>query len=153
MNGDRSRFRRTGKTLLLCAAAASLCACVTVPAVEPYADAEVDPNSTAAAAIQAQAAQPGAFPTFAGIPEMPNDLRTEEGWRMAVTEVEGDGVALLNATAPSTWSLNDTEGFAARMQALIDFDPGDVPSAGQAAETEAWAARMRARATPPPRPR
>ena len=43
--------------------------------------------------------------------------------------------------------------FAARMQDLIDFDPGDVPSAAQAAETEAWAARMRARATPPPRPR
>lgn len=153
MNGDRSRFRRTGRTLLLCAAAMSLAACVTVPVVEPYADAQVDPNSSAAAAIQAQAAQSAAFPTFESIPEMPTDLRTDEGWRMAVREVEGDGVALLNATAPSTWSLNDTEGFAARMHALIDFDPADIPSAGQAAETEAWAARMRARATPPPRPR
>ncbi|HEX6865798.1 MAG TPA: hypothetical protein VF122_01060 [Caulobacteraceae bacterium] len=126
---------------------------MTVPAVEPYADAPVDPNSSAAAAIQAQASQPATFPTFEGIPETPTDLRTAEGWRMAVSEVEGDGVGLLNATAPSTWSLNDTEGFAARMQSLIDFDPADVPSAGQAAETEAWAARMRARATPPPRPR
>lgn len=153
MNGDRSRFRRTGKTLLLCAAAMSLCACVTVPAVEPYADAEVDPNSPAAAAIQAQASQAATFPTFEGIPQTPNDLRTEEGWRMAVAEVESDGVGLLQATAPVTWTLSDSEGFAARMRALIDFDPSDIPSANQAAETAAWAARMRARATPPPRPR
>lgn len=153
MNGDRSRFWRTGRTLLLCAASASLAACVTVPAVEPYADAAVDPNSPAAGAIQAQAAAPGAFPTFEGIPETPTDVRGDDGWRMAVGEVEGDRMALLDATAPSTWSLTDSEGFAARMQAIIGFDPGDVPSAAQAAETEAWAARMRARATPPPRPR
>lgn len=153
MNGDRSRFWRTGRALLLCAAGASLAACVTVPAVEPYADAAVDPNSPAAAAIQAQASAPSAFPTFEDIPQTPLDVRDAAGWSKAVGEVEGDRVALLNDTAPSTWSLSDSEGFAARMQALIDFDPADIPSAAQAAETEAWAARMRARATPPPRPR
>ena len=153
MNGDTHRISRGMRTLLLCAAAATLSACVTVPVVEPYAGAQVDPNSPAAAAIQAQADQRGAWPTFAGIPEIPTDLRTDEGWRTTVGEVEGDRLALLNATAPSTWTLTDTAGFAARMQDLIDFDPGDVPSAGQAAATEAWAAQMRARATPPPRPR
>lgn len=153
MNGDRPMFRRTGRALLLCAAAVSVAACVTVPAVEPYADAPVDPNSPAAAAIQAQAARDAGFPSFESIPEVPTDLRTDEGWRLAVTEVEDDRVALLNATAPSTWSLSGTEAFAERMRDLIDFDASDVPPAGQAAETEAWAAAMRARATPPPRPR
>ena len=153
MNGDMHTISWGRRTLLLCAAAVSLSACVSVPVVEPYADAKVDPNSPAAAAIQAQAARQSAFPTFEGIPQIPTDLRTDEGWRMAVGEVEGDRLALLDATAPSTWSLTGTEAFAARMQDLIDFDPDDVPSAAQAAETEAWAARMRARATPPPRPR
>lgn len=153
MNGDTHSIWRGMRMLLLCGAAASLGACVSVPAVEPYAGAEVDPNSPAAAAIQAQAAERGAWPTFEGIPEVPTDLRGDEAWRMTVGEVEGDRLALLNATAPSTWSLTDTAGFAARMRDLIDFDPGDVPSAGQAAATEAWAAQMRARATPPPRPR
>jgi hypothetical protein len=152
MNGDRSIFRRTGATLLLSAAAVSLCACVSVPVVEPYAGAAVDPNSPAAAAIQAQADQPG-WPTFEGIPQAPTDVRGNEGWRLAVSATEGDRDELLRATAPSTWSLNDTEGFAARMQSLIDFDPSDVPTAADAAATEAWAAAMRARATPPPRPR
>ena len=153
MNGDTHSFWRGMRTLLLCTAAATLSACVTVPAVEPYAGAEVDPNSPAAAAIQAQAARQSAFPTFEGIPQIPTDLRTDEGWRTTVGEVEGDRLALLNATAPSTWTLTDTAGFAARMRDLVDFDPGDVPPAGQAAATEAWAAQMRARATPPPRPR
>lgn len=153
MNRDRSRFWRTGKTLLLCAASASLAGCMTIPAIEPYGDAAVDPNSPAAAAIQAQASQPAPWPTFEGIPQTPTDVRSDAAWRSAVEDVEGDRVALLQDTAPSTWTLSDTEGFAARMQNLIDFDAGDIPSASQAAETEAWAARMRARATPPPRPR
>lgn len=154
MNGvAREILVKRGRLLLCAAAGLTLSACVSVPYVEPYAEAPVDPSSPAAAAIQAQAVQPGAWPTFEGIPEMPTDLRTDEGWRLAVNTIEGDREALLQATAPSAWSLHDTDAFAARMQALVDFDPSDVPSAGQAAETEAWAAAMRARATPPPRPR
>ena len=37
MNGDTHSFWRGMRTLLLCTAAATLSACVTVPVVEPYA--------------------------------------------------------------------------------------------------------------------
>ena len=72
---------------------------------------------------------------------------------MAVAGTEADRDELLRDVAPTTFSLRETEGFAERMRALLGFDPSDIPTAGAAAETEAWASRMRERATPPPRPR
>jgi hypothetical protein len=154
MNGDTHRIWRGKGRLLLCAASVlTLCACTSVPLVEPYANAEVDPTSTAAAQVQAAAAQRRDYPTFEDIPQMPTDLRSEGGWQLAVTATEQDRVELLNAAAPSTFSLSGTEAFAAAQRARIDIDPSDIPTAADAAATEAWARAMRARATPPPRPR
>jgi hypothetical protein len=155
MNGDTQEIWRRRTRLLLCAAAGSLlCACVTLPdVVEPYAGAPVDPGSPAAAAIAAQAASRTEYPTFADIPQLPTDLRSTEGWRMAVAGTEEDREGLLRDTAPSTFSLSDTDAFAARSQAIIAYDPADVPTAADAAATEAWAKAMRERATPPPRSR
>lgn len=154
MNADKLIIRNGKGRLLLCAASAlALGACVSVPVVEPYAGVAVDPNSPAAAEVAAAAAQPGPWPTFEGIPQMPSNLRTDEGWRMAVTATEEDRAELLRATGPSTFSLSGTEAFAASQRARIDIDPGDIPTAADAAATEAWARRMRERATPPPRPR
>lgn len=153
MNGDaREILAIKARLLLSTAAALSLCACVSVPVVEPYADSAVDPNSPAAAAIQAQAAETGVYPTFADIPQTPADIRSNEGWRLAVAGTEGERDELLRAVAPSTFTLGDSEGFAADVRAMIADAPA-APTAADAAETEAWAARMRERATPPPRPR
>lgn len=155
MNGVTHEIWRRRTRLLLCAAAGSLlCACVTLPdVVEPYAGAPADPGSPAAAAIAAQAASRTEYPTFADIPQLPTDLRSTEGWRTVVAGTEEDREALLADTAPSTFSLNDTEAFAARSQAIVAYDPADVPTAADAAATEAWARAMRERATPPPRSR
>jgi len=93
------------------------------------------------------------FPTFGSIPQAPGDVRSVEGWNIAVNGTEAERAQLLAETAPSTFSLTDTQGFIAAERATLAYDPADVPSAGQAAESAAWARRMRERATPPPRPR
>jgi len=130
----------------------ALAACVSVPN-EPYANAAVDQNSAASAQVAAQAAQSTQFPTFASIPQAPGDVRSAEGWNIAVTAVDADRARLLAETAPGTFSLTDTEGFAAAVRSTIAYDPADVPPADQAARSAAWAKQMRERATPPPRPR
>jgi hypothetical protein len=154
MNGDTHRICWDTGRLLLCAASAlTLGACVSVPVVEPYAGAQVDPGSAAAAQVQAAAAKRRAYPTFEGIPEMPTDIRPPEAFRVAVAATEDDRSQLLRETAPGTFSLSGTEAFAADQRARVDIGISDIPTAADAAATEAWARAMRARATPPPRPR
>lgn len=154
MNGVAHEIQVTKARLLLCAAAClSLGACMTAPAIEPYGEAPVDPNSPAAAAIAAETAQATTWPRFGDIPQLPTDVRTPAEWRLAVNSTEQARAELVRATAPSTFSLSGTEAFAERVRAMVGFDPADVPTAADAAATEAWAAAMRARATPPPRPR
>jgi hypothetical protein len=154
MNGDTHRICwGTGRLLLCAASALTLGACVSVPVVEPYAGAEVNPDSAAAAQIQAAAAERRDYPTFEGIPQMPADIRPPEAFRVAVAATEEDRATLLRDTAPETFSLSGTEAFAAGQRARIDIDVTDIPTAADTAATEAWARAMRARATPPPRPR
>lgn len=152
MNGDRSIFRLETCALLLCAAA-TLGGCMTSPLLEPYGQEAVDPGSSAAAVIAAEAARPAEFPTFASIPQVPTDVRSEGQWRGAVAGTEKDRARLLAAVAASTWTLSDTEAFARRARAALGIDPADIPAADTTAATEAWARQMRARATPPPRRR
>lgn len=140
------------RLLLSAAGALALAGCISVPN-EPYANASVDPDSTAAAQVAAQAAANAPYPTFAGIPEAPGDIRSVESWNTAVQGTEAERVQLLAETAPSTFSLTDTAGFAAAMRGVIAYNPADVPPADQAARSAAWAKQMRDRATPPPRPR
>lgn len=153
MNGDRSRFHQAGRALLLCAAASGLCACVGVPGVELYDEERVDAGAAASTQIAEQAAQDRAWPSFTDIPQLPADVRPPDAWRTAVAGTEQDRTQLLIAVAPSTWSLSETDAFAQRITSSLALKPGDVPTAAQQAETEAWARRMRERATPPPRPR
>ncbi|HEX6859822.1 MAG TPA: hypothetical protein VF138_06450 [Caulobacteraceae bacterium] len=152
MNRERPIFRRLTPALLLCAAI-PLAGCMTSSMLEPYAQEEVDPNSPAAAAIAEQAARQADYPTFADIPQIPLDLRSNEQWAAAVAGTEADRAQLLAAVAPSTWSLSGTQAFAQRTRAALGFDPADIPTADTSAASAAWARQMRARATPPPRRR
>jgi hypothetical protein len=153
MNVETLRIRRTSGRLLFSAAGLLvLSACVGIPN-EPYANAAVDGNSSAARQVSAAAAQDAPYPTFADIPQAPGDVRSVEGWNIAVNGTQAERAQLLAETALSTFSLSDTQGFVAAQRAAIAYDPADVPSAGQAAESAAWARKMRERATPPPRPR
>jgi hypothetical protein len=145
-------WRTSGRLLLSAAGAMTLAACVSVPN-EPYANAAVDQDSAASSQIAAQAARNAPFPTFGSIPQAPGDVRSVEGWNIAVQGTEAERAQLLADTAPGTFSLANTEGFIAAMRGEIAYDPADVPPADQAAKSAAWAKAMRERATPPPRPR
>jgi len=154
MNGDTHNSRmKSGRLLLAAAAGFVVSGCMSLPAVEPYGEAPIDARSPAAAAVAEQAAAANLWPTFAGIPQNPDDVRAPAEWGAAVTATEADRQQLLAQTAPSTFSLSGTEAFAQNVRARVGFDPADVPTAADTAEAEAWAAAMRARATPPPRPR
>ena len=154
MNAHTRKIWRRSETLLLCAAAGALLAgCLAVPEIEPYGEAQIDPNSAAAREVARAAENPGEYPTFADIPEYPEDVRPAASWRVAVNLIKDDGRELLAAVAPATWSLSGTEAFAARAREESGYDPADVPTAAEMAESEAFARRMRERATPPPRPR
>ncbi|MDP2259692.1 MAG: hypothetical protein Q8J89_08260 [Caulobacter sp.] len=153
MEGDTRIFWRAGRLALLAGAALSLCACVAIDELEPGAGAAIDPASSAGSAVAAAIADPGPWPTFAGIPELPADLRTAEAWREAVAEQEADGLFTARSAAPDTWSLNDTDAFAAGLRARVAEIDVHAPTDAEMAESEAFARALRARATPPPLPR
>jgi hypothetical protein len=153
MEGDTHIFWRAGRLALLAGAAMTLCACVAVETLEPGAGAAVDPASSAGAAVVAADADPGPWPTFADIPELPADLRSAEAWRDAVAEQEADGLFTRRNAAEETWSLNDTEAFAARLRAEVAAVDVHAPTDAEMAESAAYARALRARATPPPLPR
>jgi hypothetical protein len=153
MEGDTHIFWRAGRRALLAGAALTLGGCVTLETFEPGAGAAIDPTSSAASAVAASVADPGPWPTFADIPELPADLRTAEAWRDAVAEQEADGLFTQRNAAEETWSLSGTEAFAADLRARVAAVDVQAPTQAEMAESEAYARALRARATPPPLPR
>ncbi|MDP1631584.1 MAG: hypothetical protein Q8L66_09215 [Caulobacter sp.] len=153
MNGDARTFWRTTKLTLLAAATGMLCGCVALPKIEPGASAGIDSRSTAAGRVADEIRTPGPWPTFAGIPQAPTDVRDAEAWRAAVAEQQADGLYVQRNAAQSTWSLSATEAFAAAARAEANPLGLQAPTAAEMAESEAYARALRKRATPPSSPR
>ena len=130
------------RLLAIVAGGASLCACITTP----YEDAKIDPTSPVAADVARMTGAKARFPTFAGIPKAPNDIRPVAQYGRDAKSILAAGAALERATAPDTWTLQGTDDFAeqARRDAGPQIDP---PKPGDA---EAFARALRERATPPP---
>lgn len=87
------------------------------------------------------------YPDFSDIPELPMDVRPLAEWGRAARGVMSDGLSLERSTAEATWTLGDTEAFAAR--ALADAGP-PAPTVSATPAAEAFAREIRRRATPPP---
>ena len=111
----------------------------------------VDP--TAAAQVNEALKNPGPWPTFAGIPQIPEDVRNSAQWRAAIEDQQAEGVYTSRNGAADTWSLTATEAFEA--QAREEANPLGLhaPTDAEMAESEAYARALRKRATPPPSPR
>jgi hypothetical protein len=109
------------------------------------------PNPATEQAIAA-ARQSAAYPTFASIPPLPTDVRPLASWKSAVMTVRDDGAALTEMAAAEPWTLSDTDGWAGRERAEA-APPPPVTTASSQADSEAYAAALRARAIPPPRKR
>lgn len=133
------------KLLVSAAACALLSACVG----NPFEDAKVDPRSPIAAEVAKSVRADAAYPTFRGIPPVPKDVRPRKQYGLQAAQTELAAANLVAATADDTWTLNNTETFAA--QARQDAGP-ELPPA-QPADTAAFAKDLKARATPPPPPR
>jgi hypothetical protein len=111
---------------------------------------QMDASSPVAAQATAVSREDAPFPRFADIPAVPTDLRPAGEWARDVTAIKATGAQIAAETAPSTFSLNDTEGFAARTRARV-ADSGGVPDeAASRAAADAFTRAIRARATPPP---
>jgi hypothetical protein len=129
---------------------ASVGACVMLSACvgNPFKDAKVDPRSPIAPEV-ARTVRPNApYPTFAGIPPIPKDIRPHKQYGQAADQVEQAAAAVNRATADSTWTLSDSEAFAAQARAAA----GPELAPAQQPDTEAFAKDLRKRATPPPPP-
>jgi hypothetical protein len=146
MNASRPLFPTipgVGTAFALAAGSLLLSGCVG----NPFKDAKVDPASPVAADVARVTRQPGKFPTFASIPKAPTDIRPLAQYGRDANAVLAQGEALIQATAPGTWTLQGTDEFAAK--ARRDAGPQiEPPKPGDA---EAFARELRERATPPPR--
>jgi hypothetical protein len=137
---------RLGVSLM---AGAGACALVAGCMGNPFAAAEVDPNSPIAPEVARIANSDRPFPTFASIPAVPKDVRPARQYGQQAKTIEQARADLEAKTAPETWSLTESEAFAS--QARRDAGPELVP--GPAGDTAAFAAAQRKRATPPPPPK
>jgi hypothetical protein len=99
-----------------------------------------------------EAAKSAPFPTFGQIPPLPGDVRSMHAWKTSVVTLKSDGARMADLAAAGPWTLNDTEGWAERERAAAAAPP-PVTQPSSEADTEAFAAAMRARAIPPPRKR
>jgi hypothetical protein len=147
MNARRSQFvkpyRGLGVKLL---ASAAVCGLLSACAGNPFEDAQVDPRSPIAREVAKSVRPDAPYPTFAAVPAAPKDLRPRRQYGTAAGQVEAAASQLDQATADNTWTLRDTDTFAAEAQRAA----GPDQAAPQPADTEAFAAAQRKRATPPP---
>lgn len=122
------------------------CALLSACVGNPFEDAKVDPRSPIAAEVAKSVRPHAAYPTFASIPPAPKNVRPHAQYGQAAGRVEKDAANLIAETGDSSWSITNTDAFAAKAQA----DAGPVLPPVSPADTEAFARDQKARATPPP---
>ena len=142
MNGATGKIARLGVLIALTALTVSGCA-------SPFRTAKVDPSSPIADSTRAAARQKGRLPTFAGIPAVPTDVRGPARIKALVEAEQSAAAKLRRETAPETFMLTDTEGYAARARAAARAPDFGAPTEADHADTEAFAAAARGRASAP----
>jgi|GEM_PF-3394739 len=98
-----------------------------------------------------RAREVSAYPTFCSIPPTPVGVRGAGAFKAAVVDTRLAGARLASQTAPSTFSLGDTEAFAATQR--DEAAPPPPMTAPSEADTADFTKAARERATPPTRPR
>jgi hypothetical protein len=93
----------------------------------------------------------GGYPTFCSIPKPPTNLKSPATIHREVLDTRVAGRDLVDATEPSTFTLDDTAGFSQR--AITEAAPPPPVTAPSEADTEAFVEAARATASPPRHPR
>ena len=98
------------------------------------------------------ARHPGPYPKFADIPKIPTDVPPPSAWRAEVADLQQRRARVVTEAAALPAPLADTQPFADKSRALATapLEPAP-PDADQ--QTQADAAALRERATPPPSPK
>jgi hypothetical protein len=113
----------------------------------------IDVRSPVAAQVRAVDQADFAYPRFRDVPPVPTDVRPPEAWRASVARsVQArDELTAWAAANPPMLTGADTERFAEAQRATIPANER-LAAPADLAGTEAFAARLRALATPPPPP-
>jgi hypothetical protein len=107
--------------------------------------------AAATAGVSSCADPPGPYPTFCSIPKPPTMLKSPATIHREVLQTRLIGRDLVQATRPSTFTLDDTAGFAQR--ATTEAAPPPPVTTPSEADTDAFAKTARDTATPPKHPR
>jgi hypothetical protein len=156
MNDETGKIARLGglfRGAALIGLLAGLTACASsLSSISPFSPPPADPNSPVAAAANAAAKQSrnAVAPRFVDIPPLPTDVRTPVQFKKAVGAELAAAAQLRRDTAPSTWTLSDTEGYASKARKVGKAPPSDIPTEADRAATEAFAKAARDRAKAPP---
>jgi len=147
--GEFGGWRLIGSAL--CAGLA-VSGCADLARVTSLAPGGVDATSPVAAQVRAASEANYPTPRFRDIPPAPVDVRPPEAWRASVDQTVRAGAAVTAWVAANPTSLTgDTETFAEAQRARIPANERQAAPADPAG-TEAFAARLRELATPPPPP-
>lgn len=144
--GAHFSIRRPLRRALALCGAAGACALSAGCVGNPFADARVDPASPVAPEVARVAHVNRAWPQFSQIPPAPKDVRPPQQYGRAAQAIEQARADLEAQTAPETWSLTGTEGFANQGRSQVGSEAPPQPSG----VTGAFANEARKRATPPP---
>jgi len=134
------------KLIIVAFAAAAASGCM---ASDPFAP-QTDPQSAAAASIAEATARTKPYPKWSDFPAAPTNVPQPSTIATRVAETEAAQAALVAAAAEIEWTLSDTQGWAASARSLVDPSLAVPAPADATAQTEAFAAEARAKATPPP---
>jgi hypothetical protein len=104
----------------------------------------------AAANAAAKDSKDAVAPRFIDIPAIPTDVRTPVQFKKAVGAEKIAADKLKRDTAPGTWTLSDTEGYASKARRVAKVPAPAAPTDADRAATEAFAKAARERATAPP---
>lgn len=153
MNDETGKIARLG-VLFRGAALVSLLAGLTACAspLSPFTPPPADPSSPVAAAANAAAkdSRGAVAPRFIDIPAIPTDVRTPVQFKKAVGAEKIAADKLKRDTAPGTWTLSDTEGYASKARRVAKVPAPAAPTDADRAATDAFAKAARERATAPP---
>ena len=147
---SRLTVRRAAGLLILAAAAAGLSGCLE-SGEGRSTQLTADPNSQVTKDVLYASAHPGPFPKFSDIPKVPTDVPPASAWRAQVADLQRSKARLDAEAAALPPAQSDTEPFAASSRALAKAPVEAAPPDAEQ-QTEADAAALRERATPPPAP-
>lgn len=136
---------RAGVLAAALASAATLSGCIADPFNQP-----TDPNAPGAAQISQAAATPGGYPHWSNFPAKPTNVPTPAMWNSQAKAMDATQAELLHEAAGLQWTLDNTDAWAAQQRALIDPAFAVPAPPNSEADTEAFAAKARALAVPPP---